>query len=200
MVVASREPVGYRGDSAITIVALTAAGRRPTGSPLNGGYGQGVRGAGYATKPNYRGSTNYGQAHKTGIVGNYSRRDSTTSDGRGLSHRPRHRRQQEDGSAWMERGRTLVELDSDAHAGQGAQLGSRHVELDLDVTRRAMSANGSSTSATNCSTTKSTRMNQTRSSTSGMRRRRDDPVVKAIRGPETAVGRAAHGAEEDRRT
>ena len=40
---------------------------------FNGGYGSQVyAGAGYAVlKPNYRGSTNYGVKHKTGIVGNY---------------------------------------------------------------------------------------------------------------------------------
>ena len=40
---------------------------------FNGGYGSQVyAGAGYVVlRPNYRGSTNYGQDHKTAIVGNY---------------------------------------------------------------------------------------------------------------------------------
>ncbi|HSP92088.1 MAG TPA: prolyl oligopeptidase family serine peptidase, partial [Vicinamibacterales bacterium] len=40
---------------------------------FNGGYGAQVyAGAGYAVlQPNYRGSTNYGEAHRNGIVGNY---------------------------------------------------------------------------------------------------------------------------------
>jgi dipeptidyl aminopeptidase/acylaminoacyl peptidase len=48
---------------------------------FNGGYGSQVyAGAGYAVlKPNYRGSTNYGEAHRTTSSATTSRPATTTS-------------------------------------------------------------------------------------------------------------------------
>jgi dipeptidyl aminopeptidase/acylaminoacyl peptidase len=68
------KPVGYRPGQRYPLIVAIHGG--PAGADVlgfNGGYGaQAYAGAGYAVlKPNYRGSTNYGQAHKTGIVGNY---------------------------------------------------------------------------------------------------------------------------------
>ena len=68
------KPVGYRaGQRFPLIVAIHGGPASADVLGFNGGYGaQAYAGAGYAVlKPNYRGSTNYGQAHKTGIVGNY---------------------------------------------------------------------------------------------------------------------------------
>ena len=67
-------PVGYRKDTRYPLIVAIHGG--PAGADVlgfNGGYGsQAYAGAGYAVlMPNYRGSTNYGFAHKTGIVGNY---------------------------------------------------------------------------------------------------------------------------------
>ena len=67
-------PVGYReGDRYPLIVAIHGGPASADVLGFNGGYGSQVyAGAGYAVlKPNYRGSTNYGEAHRTAIVGNY---------------------------------------------------------------------------------------------------------------------------------
>jgi dipeptidyl aminopeptidase/acylaminoacyl peptidase len=67
-------PVGYvRGQRYPLIVAIHGGPASADVLGFNGGYGSQVyAGAGYAVlKPNYRGSTNYGEAHRTGIVGNY---------------------------------------------------------------------------------------------------------------------------------
>jgi len=68
------KPVGYRAGQRYPLIVAIHGG--PAGADVlgfNGGYGSQVyAGAGYTVlKPNYRGSTNYGEAHKTGIVGNY---------------------------------------------------------------------------------------------------------------------------------
>jgi dipeptidyl aminopeptidase/acylaminoacyl peptidase len=66
-------PVGYiRGRRYPLIVAIHGGPAAADVLGFNGGYGSQVyAGAGYAVlQPNYRGSTNYGQAHRTGIVGN----------------------------------------------------------------------------------------------------------------------------------
>ena len=68
------KPVGYEaGKRYPLIVAIHGGPAAADVLGFNGGYGSQVyAGAGYAVlKPNYRGSTNYGEAHKTGIVGNY---------------------------------------------------------------------------------------------------------------------------------
>ncbi len=67
-------PAGYQQGQRYPLIVAIHGG--PAGADLlsfNGGYGSQVyAGAGYAVlKPNYRGSTNYGEAHKNGIVGNY---------------------------------------------------------------------------------------------------------------------------------
>ncbi|MCU0634882.1 MAG: prolyl oligopeptidase family serine peptidase, partial [Gemmatimonadaceae bacterium] len=67
-------PVGYQAGQRYPLIVAIHGG--PAAADLlsfNGGYGAQVyAGAGYAVlKPNYRGSTNYGEAHRTGIVGNY---------------------------------------------------------------------------------------------------------------------------------
>lgn len=67
-------PVGYRqGQRYPLVVAIHGGPAAADVLSFNGGYGAQVyAGAGYAVlKPNYRGSTNYGEAHKTDIVGNY---------------------------------------------------------------------------------------------------------------------------------
>jgi dipeptidyl aminopeptidase/acylaminoacyl peptidase len=67
-------PVGYRaGQRYPLIVAIHGGPASADVLGFNGGYGSQVyAGAGYAVlKPNYRGSTNYGEAHRNGIVGNY---------------------------------------------------------------------------------------------------------------------------------
>ncbi len=68
------KPVGYQPGQRYPLIVAIHGG--PAGADVlgfNGGYGAQVySGAGYAVlEPNYRGSTNYGEAHKTGIVGNY---------------------------------------------------------------------------------------------------------------------------------
>lgn len=68
------KPVGYQaGQRYPLIVAIHGGPAAADVLGFNGGYGSQVyAGAGYAVlRPNYRGSTNYGEAHKTGIVGNY---------------------------------------------------------------------------------------------------------------------------------
>lgn len=68
------KPVGYeKGRRYPLIVAIHGGPASADVLGFNGGYGAQVyAGDGYAVlKPNYRGSTNYGEAHKTGIVGNY---------------------------------------------------------------------------------------------------------------------------------
>ena len=68
------KPVGYEpGKRYPLIVALHGGPASADLLGFNGGYGSQVyAGAGYVVlRPNYRGSTNYGEAHKTGIVGNY---------------------------------------------------------------------------------------------------------------------------------
>jgi dipeptidyl aminopeptidase/acylaminoacyl peptidase len=68
------KPVGYEAGKRYPLIVAIHGG--PAAADLltfNGGYGSQVyAGQGYVVlKPNYRGSTNYGEAHKTGIVGNY---------------------------------------------------------------------------------------------------------------------------------
>ncbi len=68
------KPVGYKpGQKYPLIVAIHGGPASADLLGFNGGYGSQVyAGAGYAVlKPNYRGSTNYGEKHKTDIVGNY---------------------------------------------------------------------------------------------------------------------------------
>ncbi|MDA1102328.1 MAG: S9 family peptidase [Gemmatimonadetes bacterium] len=67
-------PVGYREGTRYPLVVAIHGG--PASADVlrfNGGYNAQVyAGAGYAVlKPNYRGSTNYGNAHRTDIVGDY---------------------------------------------------------------------------------------------------------------------------------
>lgn len=68
------KPVGYQAGRRYPLIVAIHGG--PAGADIlsfNGGYGSQVyAGAGYVVlKPNYRGSTNYGEKFKTGIVGNY---------------------------------------------------------------------------------------------------------------------------------
>ena len=68
------KPVGYQpGQRYPLIVAIHGGPASADVLSFNGGYGSQVyAGAGYAVlRPNYRGSTNYGEAHRNGIVGNY---------------------------------------------------------------------------------------------------------------------------------
>jgi dipeptidyl aminopeptidase/acylaminoacyl peptidase len=68
------KPVGYReGQRYPLIVAIHGGPASADVLSFNGGYGSQVyAGAGYVVlRPNYRGSTNYGEKHKTDIVGNY---------------------------------------------------------------------------------------------------------------------------------
>lgn len=68
------KPVGYQaGQRYPLIVAIHGGPASADVLGFNGGYGSQVyAGAGYMVlRPNYRGSTNYGEAHKNGIVGNY---------------------------------------------------------------------------------------------------------------------------------
>ena len=68
------KPAGYQaGQRYPLIVAIHGGPAAADTLGFNGGYGSQVyAGAGYVVlRPNYRGSTNYGEAHKTGIVGNY---------------------------------------------------------------------------------------------------------------------------------
>jgi dipeptidyl aminopeptidase/acylaminoacyl peptidase len=68
------KPVGYQpGTRYPLIVAIHGGPASADVLGFNGGYGaQTYAGAGYAVlMPNYRGSTNYGEKHKTDIVGNY---------------------------------------------------------------------------------------------------------------------------------
>jgi dipeptidyl aminopeptidase/acylaminoacyl peptidase len=70
------KPVGYKQGQRYPLIVAIHGG--PAGADVlgfNGGYGaQAYAGAGYAVlKPNYRGSTNYGEKHKTDIVGDYFR-------------------------------------------------------------------------------------------------------------------------------
>ena len=70
------KPVGYqKGQKYPLIVAIHGGPASADVLGFNGGYGaQAYAGAGYAVlKPNYRGSTNYGEKHKTDIVGDYFR-------------------------------------------------------------------------------------------------------------------------------
>jgi dipeptidyl aminopeptidase/acylaminoacyl peptidase len=67
-------PVDYReGERYPLIVAIHGGPASADVLRFNGGYGAQVyAGAGYAVlKPNYRGSTGYGNAHRTDIVGDY---------------------------------------------------------------------------------------------------------------------------------
>ena len=67
-------PVGYQeGQRYPLIVAIHGGPAAADMLGFNGGYGAQVyAGAGYAVlKPNYRGSTGYGNAHRTDIVGDY---------------------------------------------------------------------------------------------------------------------------------
>lgn len=68
------KPVNYQQGRRYPLIVAIHGG--PAGADVlgfNGGYGSQIyAGAGYAVlMPNYRGSTNYGEAHKLGIVGDY---------------------------------------------------------------------------------------------------------------------------------
>jgi dipeptidyl aminopeptidase/acylaminoacyl peptidase len=68
------KPVGYQsGQRYPLIVAIHGGPASADVLGFNGGYGSQVyAGAGYVVlRPNYRGSTNYGEKHRTDIVGNY---------------------------------------------------------------------------------------------------------------------------------
>jgi dipeptidyl aminopeptidase/acylaminoacyl peptidase len=66
------KPVGYRPGQRYPLVVSIHGG--PAAADVLGFHSssQVYAGAGYVTlRPNYRGSTNYGEAHKTAIIGNY---------------------------------------------------------------------------------------------------------------------------------
>jgi dipeptidyl aminopeptidase/acylaminoacyl peptidase len=68
------KPAGYQAGKRYPLIVAIHGG--PAGADIlgfNGGYGSQVyAGAGYVVlRPNYRGSTNYGEAFRNGIVGNY---------------------------------------------------------------------------------------------------------------------------------
>ena len=70
------KPINYQAGQRYPLIVAIHGG--PAGADVlsfNGGYGSQVyAGAGYVVlKPNYRGSTNYGEKHKTDIVGDYFR-------------------------------------------------------------------------------------------------------------------------------
>lgn len=68
------KPVGYEpGKKYPLLVAIHGGPAAADLLSFNGGYGaQAYAGRGWVVlMPNYRGSTNYGEAHKNGIVGNY---------------------------------------------------------------------------------------------------------------------------------
>lgn len=68
------KPVGYEpGKKYPLLVAIHGGPAAADQLGFNGGYGsQAYAGQGWVVlMPNYRGSTNYGEAHKNGIVGNY---------------------------------------------------------------------------------------------------------------------------------
>jgi dipeptidyl aminopeptidase/acylaminoacyl peptidase len=68
------KPVNYQAGTRYPLIVAIHGGPASADTlGFGGGYGAQVyAGAGYAVlRPNYRGSTNYGEAHKTGIVGNY---------------------------------------------------------------------------------------------------------------------------------
>jgi dipeptidyl aminopeptidase/acylaminoacyl peptidase len=68
------KPVGYQeGQRYPLIVAIHGGPASADVLGFNGGYGSQVyAGAGYAVlRPNYRGSSNYGEEHRVAIVGNY---------------------------------------------------------------------------------------------------------------------------------
>ncbi|MCX6543674.1 MAG: S9 family peptidase [Acidobacteria bacterium] len=68
------KPVGYQpGQRYPLIVAIHGGPASADVLSFNGGYGSQVyAGAGYVVlRPNYRGSTNYGEQHRNGIVNNY---------------------------------------------------------------------------------------------------------------------------------
>ena len=68
------KPVGYEaGKKYPLLVAIHGGPAAADQLSFNGGYGaQSYAGQGWMVlMPNYRGSTNYGEAHKNGIVGNY---------------------------------------------------------------------------------------------------------------------------------
>ena len=132
------KPVGFKpGERYPLIVAIHGGPASADVLGFNGGYGSQVyAGAGYMVlRPNYRGSTNYGEAHKTGIVGNYfppGFDDIMT----GVDHLIAQGLVDgsQDGRARVERRRPLVQLDPHAHRSvQGDQHRRGHVELDLDV-------------------------------------------------------------------
>ena len=133
------KPVGVPRRVNATRSSSPSTAARPSADVLrfNGGYSAQVyAGAGYAVlKPNYRGSRNYGNAHRTGhrrrLLHPGLRRHH---DGRGPFDRRGRRRWQQHGGAGMERRRPLVELDPHPHRPvQGDQFRRRDHELDLDV-------------------------------------------------------------------
>ena len=131
-------PVGYEeGTRYPLIVAIHGGPASADVLRFNGGYSAQVyAGAGYAIlKPNYRGSRNYGNAHRTDIVGDYftmGYEDIIT--GCGPSDRRRDRGRRPHGRARLERGRPLVQLDPHADGPlQGDQLRRGDDELDQHV-------------------------------------------------------------------
>ena len=131
-------PVGYEeGTRYPLIVAIHGGPASADVLRFNGGYSAQVyAGAGYAVlKPNYRGSRNYGNAHRTDIVGDYFTMgyedimtgvdyliDEGIVDGDRM------------GDARLERGRPLVQLDPHPDGPlQGDQFGRRDDELDQHV-------------------------------------------------------------------
>ncbi len=156
------KPVGYRaGQRYPLIVAIHGGPASADILSFNGGYGSQVyAGAGYVVlRPNYRGSTNYGNKLQTDIVGNYMAPgyDDIMAGvdhliAQGIADPRSH------GRARLERRRALVQLDPDAHRSlQGDQHRRRHRRTGSRCTRRATcSATASSISATSCRTTTST--------------------------------------------
>jgi dipeptidyl aminopeptidase/acylaminoacyl peptidase len=104
---------------------------------FNGGYGSQVyAGAGYVVlRPNYRGSTNYGQRHRTDIVGNYfpPGYDDIMA---GVDHLIAEGIVDPDrmgALGWSAGGHWSNWILTSDRPLQGDQLRRRHLELDLDV-------------------------------------------------------------------
>ena len=108
-----------------------------SGQSLN--YFAGAGGKGYAVlRPNYRGSTGYGNAFYRDVVDNYFHNMATdVMAGVDALIAQGHRRSRSAGLHGMERRRHAgQQAGDDDRSLQGGVVGRRHRELDLDATRK----------------------------------------------------------------
>ena len=201
------KPVGYRaGQRYPLIVAIHGGPAAADVLGFNGGYGSQVyAGAGYVVlRPNYRGSTNYGEKHKTDIVGNYFAPgfDDIMTGVDHLIAQGIVDRERMGALGWSAGGHWSNWILTHTNRFKAISSGAGTVELDLDVRAERRAAEPPVLSWQQAAVRRLRRvLEPVAAQVHQEREDADDDSRRRRRSAraEPAVGRAAHGAQAARR-